>query len=1203
MTNAIVPVEDTTLLAADEVLTQPPATRARAGYLVMQGGEIYTPNEYRSRLETMWKRSLQGLALPDQDLADAFSISVTAYACTEYCAQTLASIPVKVTDPDGDDVDWHPFDSFLSYIPTILWYVEASRKIWGKAYLRKIRNSFGYPSAVQWLNPLNVQPQINHITDQVESYWLYPDNTPLRPDEIIPILKFDPNDPNGGISPYELVMSRIHTERSMQTFAAEFFFNRARPDGILTSKAGDYDDEQLEKKKNEWKQFRGAGNGFKTFVSDGDWTWQPVTFAPVDLTMGDLTKNMRIDTCIAFRTNPVLIGAGDAADALSAQSTFDGIRRDHLDSNTVPNLNIILSALTTRWAYTDFDEQDYYTFAPDTSGVSLLSQATEERARTVQILTTQTPALTYNEGRKLVGYSEEEDFLKRDPTQVIAAWNNGALTWNKYRAMLGEAALPIIGEVVKIGENLLPVGRLLEIAAANAERLIAMPAVPGPLFGNFGISQPELPKPAFPALPANTPPAADADQPRATGQELCIMLDLSNHPDLLALQTRLKEVYSDQEVRWNDPGEFHVTLLYMPNAEPVQQSQLLNALEEIPLPELALKVGGLRGFDAVGEYALHFRLRRNADLLAFQQQVYDLARGFNIPMSAYSDPAAYTPHITMGYAKSKVKAMTFEGKITVQPQALICSAGKERVYDSRDLLPEDDEPEIVEQNTRNRALKTMSLCVDFAGNQMVRLAQRTLSQALTDRGLSASRWTTEEEWCATLLSIEDANAASEAAVLLRSLSLDEWPKVNVYTDRYQFEHGMGYLTLQPSEALNKFNQALSLEVSAVTGGPVSTMLTIPLCYGLESMPEDIVSDHYPLVLNNVALRVNDKEIYRWKLKNASEEELRELRNWQHKVSVRAKRGESISEVPFEPIALAADSPIVAYVRRSLCCADHYEQVFEVARAALITGDYRAIEEVPEIEPAPKDYQKYWAKFDKLQHDLGVDWLEYMDKVGTAVQGSVSAEAPDISAMLAAHHDELIEAWTGTPEKPGPLTSLILAGMAAGNETLIDNMPANPTRALSLEIDWNLLSQEAWKFARGYSFNLVETLDATTQRKVQKIYADWLKSGASLDELVKQLDQIFNDAERALQIGQTESIVVYNEGAFMRWQNAGVEEAVWVTVNDQHVCALCRSLNGTVALIATGWTHPGGNGAEEYAGKIFRASAHSGCRCFRRPLFT
>jgi len=247
-----------------------------------------------------------------------------------------------------------------------------------------------------------------------------------------------------------------------------------------------------------------------------------------------------------------------------------------------------------------------------------------------------------------------EDQLSKS-TMLLAQYQAGVITLNDTRNLLGYPTLPG-GDALLVGGQPLPVSQL---PALQAPAPVA-PATP---------VTPEAPATA--AVPAPAP---------VVGKDAWVGLSLGNHPDLINLQRTLQTRMADQEVTWNKADDFHVTLLYSPAATDEAIATFKAALESVELPELALTVGSLAAFDNVGEYALHFRIKSNAALKELQEELYDLAIASGLQLSAYSEPGAYKPHVTMGYGKQKLRVIPFSSKYRVKPSELKFMADKTLIH-------------------------------------------------------------------------------------------------------------------------------------------------------------------------------------------------------------------------------------------------------------------------------------------------------------------------------------------------------------------------------------------------------------------------------------------------------------------------------------------------------------------------------------------
>lgn len=176
--------------------------------------------------------------------------------------------------------------------------------------------------------------------------------------------------------------------------------------------------------------------------------------------------------------------------------------------------------------------------------------------------------------------------------------------------------------------------------------------------------------------------AGDASAlPPVQGDPLCIMIGLGPNPELIDLQRRVKAQYPELAIKWNAPDDFHVTLFYAPAVPPQQAVMLKAALEQMVWDDdMALRIGSLRSFDNLGEYALHFRVGENHSLRELQAGIYTAAQECGIVASTFSAPDAYIPHITIGYATTKPRTIIFNSKLKVDPVDLHMVVGENMVY-------------------------------------------------------------------------------------------------------------------------------------------------------------------------------------------------------------------------------------------------------------------------------------------------------------------------------------------------------------------------------------------------------------------------------------------------------------------------------------------------------------------------------------------
>lgn len=265
---------------------------------------------------------------------------------------------------------------------------------------------------------------------------------------------------------------------------------------------------------------------------------------------------------------------------------------------------------------------------------------------------------------------------------------------DEYEFQFDRSEFSFITEADKARADIAQIIYQSSIATRNeAREKVGLEPVPG---GDVFIT-PVLPAPAptIPAMQSALPestaekaPLIATDATKDGDMSLFVALDLANDPALLELQSRLKQLYPNPACEWNDPADFHITLLYAPNVDQETAAVYCEALADMTLPPLDLRIGSLHTFDNVGEHALHFRIRRNTALLEFQAALFELAQELGIPTSQYSVPVDYTPHVTMGYLPANVSAITYRNKTRVRPTCFFVNRGDTELYRSDAESPE-----------------------------------------------------------------------------------------------------------------------------------------------------------------------------------------------------------------------------------------------------------------------------------------------------------------------------------------------------------------------------------------------------------------------------------------------------------------------------------------------------------------------------------
>lgn len=163
-------------------------------------------------------------------------------------------------------------------------------------------------------------------------------------------------------------------------------------------------------------------------------------------------------------------------------------------------------------------------------------------------------------------------------------------------------------------------------------------ALPGGLPG-FG-------KPAIDATPQKI---EAADNGKAItigiGQDCYVLLSLANDPNIIAIQNKLKAL--SPALQWEDPANFHVTLVYIEGATDLRRVR--NVLPKSINP-VTFDVGPVGVFDNPDSVPIILTIDPSPELLALQSGLAASCTSLNLSLSAYSNPSVWKPHVTLGYA-------------------------------------------------------------------------------------------------------------------------------------------------------------------------------------------------------------------------------------------------------------------------------------------------------------------------------------------------------------------------------------------------------------------------------------------------------------------------------------------------------------------------------------------------------------------------
>lgn len=434
-----------------------PETKQRPRALLVDG-RMRTIAQLRSDYTTLDMGRLFGNSetgdYARSDTAYTYKVGATVYITVNARASFAAEIPVYVTDGNGKILTGSPAQAFIDDSSKLLWRAVASYLIWGKFYFRKHRNDYAYPTRLQWLSPLDVDPQIDAAAQTIKYYRVRSGRgyDMVAPQDMIAETSFNPTSDVDGVSPVEVAFTRSNIETNIGKFGDAFFRNGARPD-LVVNFEGELDKEQQERARTYWQSiFQGAKNAFRAaIVGGGKWTITPVNANPVDLAMVDLSTQADMKICAILSVHPALVGLADVTDQLSASSTYDSIRQRQIQFTAIPDVRMICDALNRQWLHRDFaNAPANWTLEPDVDMLTADALGTADRVTTAGAAVNNR-VWSVNEARAYTGKAPLEGHVDRNPDWAVNVYNAGGLLLSEFRKAIGVMEpLPVDGLVWQI---------------------------------------------------------------------------------------------------------------------------------------------------------------------------------------------------------------------------------------------------------------------------------------------------------------------------------------------------------------------------------------------------------------------------------------------------------------------------------------------------------------------------------------------------------------------------------------------------------------------------------------------------------------------------------------------------------------------------------------------------------------------------------
>jgi hypothetical protein len=210
---------------------------------------------------------------------------------------------------------------------------------------------------------------------------------------------------------------------------------------------------------------------------------------------------------------------------------------------------------------------------------------------------------------------------------------------------------------------------------------------------------------------------------------------------------------------------------------------------------------------------------------------------------------------------------------------------------------------------------------------------------------------------------------------------------------------------------------------------------------------------------------------------------------------------------------------------------------------------------------------------------GDEWLAALDAAiaGPAPVPAVKAQAePDraaeealrrkLAALFAEQQTEVAQAITEDDEiEWEKIAAAVLAVVVLALAKQATQQTMQYAAGLNIPLDIAKVNVAAWEWARGYGFELVKGINATTQQLVGQVIAQYaVTPSMTIADVASALDTTFG-ATRAQTIAITETTranAQANRIAQEMLRTAGVRSVlIWKTAQDERVCDICEPLDG------------------------------------------
>jgi HK97 family phage portal protein len=330
-------------------------------------------------------------------------------------ARATARIPlqIRVGDPDGQNqMEKGPLQALLDQpTPTLTGFhlkewVAATRKVYGEAFLLKMRDDKGVVRELQPMHPRNTITRRNGWTGELE--YIYAAGTrdvsflPTIPaEDVIAFTSYNPDNMARGVSALEGLRATLQNEDAARRANASFWTRGARPSLLLTHPDTLSEAAQERLKRKAEASHGGPDNMGGIAVFEEGITAQILNLSAEEMQYIESRKLNREEVCAAFDVPPPVVHILDRATFSNITEQLRSMYRDTMSPDFEEYQSVLNASLIP----------DFY---PDRDAFSLFNMADVlrgdfEKRMQAALQLRQSGLGTGNEGRRWIDLPPSED--------------------------------------------------------------------------------------------------------------------------------------------------------------------------------------------------------------------------------------------------------------------------------------------------------------------------------------------------------------------------------------------------------------------------------------------------------------------------------------------------------------------------------------------------------------------------------------------------------------------------------------------------------------------------------------------------------------------------------------------------------------------------------------------------------------------------